>query len=376
MTVWRAIVGVIVLAGAMGQQPAPVLKLIEPTADTILAGSITFRVSLTGGRLRQVEFQVDGVEACRATAAPFEGTWNAGSVVSARVVRAVATLDDGRRLPVAIRTKGVTVSETSHVDSVTVTALVTDSRGRFVSGLTADDFRILDEGVPQKVVMLDAGQDGAEVVVALDLSGSMFPVLGDLQDVARDFLGRLRPVDKVTLAGFNAGFFVIAPRDATRAALDQAIGKLDPYGGTAIFDALIAGVKILSAQTGRRAIIMFSDGDDISSRASLESARAELHGQDVVLYLVATGKADSDPVLRRSLENLCEETGGSAFFAGKLSGTVDHFREIVDDMAKQYLLAFSPEPVFSDGKFRKISVEPKDKSLRIRARTGYFAAKR
>jgi Ca-activated chloride channel family protein len=297
-------------------------------------------------------------------------------VVSARVVRAVATLDDGRRLPVAIRTKGVTVSETSHVDSVTVTALVTDSRGRFVSGLTADDFRILDEGVPQKVVMLDAGQDGAEVVVALDLSGSMFPVLGDLQDVARDFLGRLRPVDKVTLAGFNAGFFVIAPRDATRAALDQAIGKLDPYGGTAIFDALIAGVKILSAQTGRRAIIMFSDGDDISSRASLESARAELHGQDVVLYLVATGKADSDPVLRRSLENLCEETGGSAFFAGKLSGTVDHFREIVDDMAKQYLLAFSPEPVFSDGKFRKISVEPKDKSLRIRARTGYFAAKR
>jgi VWFA-related protein len=121
---------------------------------------------------------------------------------------------------------------------------------------------------------------------------------------------------------------------------------------------------------------MFSDGDDISSRASLESARAELHGQDVVLYLVATGKADSDPVLRRSLENLCEETGGSAFFAGKLSGTVEHFREIVDDMAKQYLLAFSPEPASSDGKFRKISVEPKNKSLRVRARTGYFAAKR
>jgi VWFA-related protein len=224
--------------------------------------------------------------------------------------------------------------------------------------------------------MLDAGQDGAEVVVALDLSGSMFPLLDDLKEVARDFLARLRPVDKVTLAGFNAGFFVIAPRDATRAALDQAIGKLDPYGGTAIFDALIAGVKILSAQTGRRAIIMFSDGDDISSRASLESARAELHGQDVVLYLVANGKGRLGSGAPSSLENLCEETGGSAFFAGKLSGTVEHFREIVDDMAKQYLLAFLSEPAFSDGKFRKISVEPKNKSLRVRARTGYFAAKR
>lgn len=372
----RSLVCLIGVTVVLGQEPAPVLRVLEPTTDTIMTGTTKFRISLTGGRLKQVQFQVDGVEVCRATAAPFECTWNAGGRIDSRVVRVVATLEDGRSVVAAVRTRGVTVSEITQVESVMVTALVTDSRGRFVSGLTANDFRVLDEGVAQDLTLVDAGQDGAELMVALDLSGSMFPLVDELKEVVRDFLGRLRPVDRVTLAGFNSGFFVLAPRDADAKARSLALANLDPYGGTAIYDAIIAGAKIVSDQPGRRAVVVFTDGDDVTSRSTLESAREELHADDAVLYLVATGKADSDPALRRGLTSLCIETGGAAYFAGKLSGTVEHFRQIMDDLARQYLLSFSPDPPGRDGKWRRLTVEPKDRSLRVRARTGYFASKR
>lgn len=376
MTAFRALLFAVAISLAWGPQSMPVMRLVEPTADTILTGSVVFRVAVTGGTLRQVEFQVDGVEACRATAPPFECRWNAGSRVTPRVVRAVGTLDDGSRLTSSIKTRGVTVSDSSQVDSVLITARVTDSRGRFVPGLTAADFRVLDEGVVQSVTLVAAGDDGAEVVIALDASGSMGVVVDDLKEVVRDFLDRLRPMDKVTLAAFDSAFIVLADRDADRAARSLAIANLTTSGGTAIFDSIIQSTEILADHPGRRVVVLFTDGEDMSSRSTIESARAALDAEDTMLYLVATGKAETDVALRRSLTDLCVETGGAAYFSGRLTGTIGHFREIVDDLSKQYLLAFSPTPSVSDGKWRRLSVELRDRSLRVRARTGYFATKR
>ena len=355
---------------------APTLRLLEPTEDTILTGPVTFRIGMTGATLQSLVFQVDGVEICRRTEPPFECTWDAGSKLGQREVRAVAFTATGQKLVAAVRTKGVLVSDRSEVDAILVTARVTDASGRFVPGLKADDFRLFDEGKPQQLTLLDAGEGAAEVLLALDVSGSMAPNVEDLRTVALDFMDRLRPIDKVTLAGFNSAFFIIAGRDADRATRRRAVADLSASGGTAIYDTLISAAEVVGAHTGRRAIVLFSDGDDVSSRSTLETAREALHARDTVLYLVATGKADADSHLRRALSNLAEETGGKAYFGNRLSDVAPHFREIVQDISQLYLLSFSPDKALGDGKWRKISVEMKNKALRVRARSGYFAIRR
>ena len=355
---------------------APTLRLLEPTEDTILTGPVTFRIGMTGATLQTLVFQVDGVEVCRRTEPPFQCTWDAGSKLGQREVRAVAITATGQRLVAAVRTKGVLVSDRSEVDAILVTAHVTDANGRFVPGLKADDFRLFDEGTPQQVTMLDAGEGGAEVLLALDISGSMAPNIEDLRAVAVDFLDRLRPIDKVTVAGFNSAFFVLAGRDADRAARRRAIADLNASGGTAIYDTLVSAAELVGQQPGRRAIVLFSDGDDVSSRSTLETAREALHARDTLLYVVATGKADVDSKLRRALLNLALETGGNAYFGHRLSAVAANFREIVEDISQQYLLSFSPDKPLGDGKWRRLTVEMKNKALRVRARGGYFATRR
>ena len=354
----------------------PTLRLLEPTEDTILTGMVTFRIGMTGATLQSLEFQVDGVQVCKRTEPPFECTWDAGPKLDQRVVRAVAITSTGQKLVAAVRTKGVLVSDRSEVDAILVSARVTDAAGRFVPGLKAEDFRLFDEGRPQQVSLIDAGEGGAEVLLALDVSGSMGPNVEDLRKVALDFMDRLRPIDKVTLAGFNSAFFVIAGRDADRATRRRAVADLNASGGTAIYDTLISAAEVVGAHTGRRAIVLFSDGDDVSSRSTLETAREALHARDTVLYVVATGKADADSHLRRAVLNLAQETGGNAYFGNRLSDVAPHFREIVEDISQQYLLSFSPDKPLGDGKWRRISVEMKNKALRVRARSGYFATRR
>jgi VWFA-related protein len=340
-----------------------------------MIGRAVFRVGMVGANLKELVIQVDGVEICRLTAPPLECHWDAGSRVAERVVRAVATTVDGRRLTTQVRTKGLRVTYGVQVDSVLISAHVTDGRGRFVPGLKAEDFRVLEDGVPQRVSLLDGGEAGAEVVVALDLSGSMAPAMEDLKVVVRDFLDRLRPIDRVTLAGFNNGFFILAGPDAGLDAKRQAIAEAAPSGTTAIYDTLISAAEHVGAHPSRRAVVVFTDGQDMSSLARPETARAALHAHDTVLYLVASGSANSDVDLRRRLTSLAVETGGAAFYAGRLRDTTEHFREIVQDLGRQYLLAFSPEKPLGDGKWRALQVTVANRSLRVRARTGYFATR-
>jgi hypothetical protein len=229
---------------------AATLRLLEPTEDTILTGPVTFRIGMTGATLQTLVFQVDGVEVCRRTEPPFECTWDAGSKLGQREVKAVAITATGQRLVAAVRTKGVLVSDRSEVDAILVSAHVTDANGRFVPGLKADDFRLLEEGAPQQITMLDAGEGGAEVLLGLDVSGSMAPNVEDLQTVALDFLDRLRPIDKVTVAGFNSAFFVIAARDADRATRRRAIADLNASDGTAIYDTLVSAAELVGQQPG------------------------------------------------------------------------------------------------------------------------------
>ncbi len=370
----RCMLALLAVGGGALQGRPPAVILTEPTEETFMVGPSRLRATIQPEEPAPVSvvFQVDGVDVCRVTAAPFECRWDAGSIVAARVVRVVATFADGSRSTAAVRTRQMNVSET-HVDSVVVSAHVTDASGRFVPGLRASNFTILEDGVRQTVQLLGAGEIPAEVLLALDVSRSMEPEIEDLKVAVRQFVGELPGTANVAVSAFNSNLFIITPFDSDPEARVAGLGRLRAWGLTAIYDTMIRAVDLLRERGTRRALVFFTDGEDVASRSSVETARVALQSHDVLLYIVASGRASSDRALRTQLSELARETGGAAYFAGRLSHTADHFRDIAIDMANQYLLAFSPRRPLGDGKWRALTVSVDDSRYDVRARTGYFA---
>jgi len=199
----------------------------------------------------------------------------------------------------------------------------------------------------------------------------------ELRAAARAFIAALPRNDMVTVTAFNSTIDVLAPRAADPVSRVAALDRLRATGMTALYDVLIQAVDLFPSTSERRAIVMFTDGDDVASRASLASARQALQGANVVLYFVAQGRAFVDRVLRAQLNTLATETGGAAFFAERMSDTRDHFAAIAEELSNQYVLGYLPARPFGDGAWREIRVEPADPSMRYRitARRGYLASK-
>ena len=171
---------------------------------------------------------------------------------------------------------------------------------------------------------------------------------------------------------------MLAPATADAAARQAALDKLYPTGGTALYDSMIRGIELVKAQGSPRAMLVFTDGDDDASLATLDGVRSAVQASDVVLYLVAQGRAERDAALRTQLTKVVAETGGAAYFAPRMSNVREHFAEIVADLAHQYVLVYTPKRDLGDGAWRKIAVQVDDKDhhYTVRARQGYFAVHR
>jgi|SoiMethySBSTD1v2_1073268.scaffolds.fasta_scaffold260967_2 Mg-chelatase subunit ChlD len=380
MNLRLAAVALAVVGLLPAQAAPPSVRIIAPTSDSMLIGPSDFVAEIIPGSLavRDVVFQVDGVQVCKIERAPYRCQWDAGDRTNARSVRVVATPVEGVRFAAAVRTKGLHMAQSSGVDSVVVTAHVTDDRDKFVDGLPLGAFRVLEDGVEQKVTSMLSEDAPINLLMALDVSGSMAPAVGELRAAASSFLQALRPKDRVTLAGFNNGLFVLAPATADSPARLAALEGLLPSGGTALYDSMIRGVELIRSQSTPRAMVVFSDGDDVSSLGTLETARMAIQGADAVLYFIAQGKADRDPALRASYQQLARETGGDAYLSTRMSAVREHFAEIVEELAHQYVLVYTPKRDLGDGAWRKIAVQvqDKDRKYNVRARQGYFALKR
>lgn len=355
-------------------RPGPGLAITTPTADTVVTGTTVFGIDTPGqSDVRDVTFFVDGLRACVATQVPWQCEWDAGPRVTSRHVRAVARLADGAQLTAALRTKALDISQHTSVEAVLVSAHVKDSRDRFVTGLSAADFRVFEDGRPQTLSSVSAEDAGADIVLTLDISGSMAPVMDELKASARRFLAAVRPQDRVAVAGFNSGLFVIASATAEPTTRLAQLDRVRAFGRTSLYDSLVRAADLFQGSQGRRALVVFTDGDDVSSRGSAETARAALQAKDIVLYVAGQGLAAEDDDLRDRLRRLAEETGGAAYFASKMSALDQHFADVLQSIGHQYVLTYAPDRPLGDGAWRTIKVETVRGRHDVRARQGYFA---
>ena len=353
-------------------QPAPTLRFVSPTDDTYLSGAVLLKVAIGGeagpSLVEDVTFFADGRQVCVVPATNPQCGWDAGPKLTSHAIRAVARLKAGGRLVANVRTKDVGYVEAVSVDVVLANAVVTDG-GRFVKGLTRDDFRVLDDGKERPLTSFQSTEAPLELVLALDVSASMADAMADVKAAAKAFLRALRPQDRVTLVAFNDTMFTLSRGVAGIEAL-PAVDKLNAWGATALYDVIVRSLQLLSRQPGKHAVVIFSDGDDSSSQATLEQVQRLVGDSDAMLMAVGLGRGSVVDNFKKTLESLADASGGRVLFAETSDELSESFGKVVEDLINQYTLGFEPQ---RDGRDHQIRVQVPGRGVKVRARRVYVA---
>jgi VWFA-related protein len=371
---------VILAAGAgaalTAQQPPPfTVRITSPIDDGMVSGLMRLTAVIeppaATRQVKELVFFADGRKVCALTREPFHCDWDAGDQVVEHTIRVTAEHVKGGRTAATVHTKGVKFAEAVDVDVVQFTAVVTDDDGRFVKGLKAADFTVFDNNRPQKITSFESENISLELVVALDVSSSMRAAMPSVKASAVRFLAGLRAADQVTLLGFNDNVFTLAPRSRDHAARVKAINLMRAWGGTALYDVVLNGLNLLSRHPGRRAMLLFSDGDDQSSHATLEAAVSRAESSDATIYVIGQGRAVRAHELQSVLKRFASISGGRSFFTEDTTRLDKFFEEILDDLSNQYLISYGYPDNDRDGQLHSIRVQVGDGKYHVRAREGY-----
>jgi Ca-activated chloride channel family protein len=282
------------------------------------------------------------------------------------------------------------------VKLINVSVSVRDAAGHLVTDLTQDDFEINEDGEPQKIAFFARSQDvPLNLGLVVDFSGSQDPFLKAHHKDLDVFLGSvLGPADRTFLLCFGdhlrlASPFTSSPNEVlaglqafekgNRDFKELAPGE-DREGGTAFFDAIYyAATDLLSGvEHGRKALIVFSDGEDNSSAHNMMESLETAQSNDVVLYGVRytdvkNGRLNSHNKYGTSvMARMSQDTGGADFDARK-TDMATQFKSIGEQLRSSYELAYQSTNPSSDGTFRKISVRAKRDGVAVRAKSGYYA---
>jgi Ca-activated chloride channel family protein len=255
---------------------------------------------------------------------------------------------------------------------VEIHATVLDKRDRHVRSLTLADFDINDGGRSRPPEKLEADSSPFSLALLLDTTGSMEDAMPSLKQAAAALVEKIRPEDNVALYGFSDRFDEILPFSRDHRAALLAIRRLRASGKTALFDALARAGQKLGARSGKKALVVFSDGIDNSSVLTMNSAIERARREAVPVYAVAQGQALRDGKLMDALESISSSSGGQAFKVRKLDQMAEVFEEVSGDLLASYLLSFTP--AHGSGEWRPLRVSVKNQpSCRVRHRAGYFA---
>jgi Ca-activated chloride channel homolog len=362
-------------ANAQAAPGAPAIRITAPENDTYVTGRVVLTAAIdpAGAAVDRISFYADGRLVCAVDRPPFTCPWDAGPGVKEHVIRAVAQLPGGGRAVTSVRTRGAGIAEAVEVHVVQVSVLVRDDKGGFVKDLEARDFRLREDDVPQRLTHVANQDTPLEVVMALDISASMAGAIDDVRTSARTFISALRERDALTILGFNDNIFTVARRETQAETRLRALDRLAPWGSTSLYDVISRGVSLLRQQAGRKGLVVFSDGEDESSRLSFDVVEKELQSSDAVMYAVGLGRGARMADLTRQLSRLADASGGRVVIAPDTSQLSGAFSDVVDELSHQYVLSYAPTNDKRDGTWRALTVEVPGRDVRIRARQGYRA---
>ena len=304
------------------------------------------------------------------------------------------------------------------VELINVSATVTDARGRFVSGLTKDDFVVFEDGERVEVTQFDNERVPVSLGIALDTSGSME---GRKMDAARNALDRflydlLGPDDEIFLYRFSYTPILLQDWTVDRDRLSRAIRDIRPRGGTALYDAVAESVpQVAEGRHPKKALLIISDGNDTNSETNVQELQRLIRENEALIYAIGIdgqsspagwnrrgptipipmprpfpfpgggrrppqmptgrnpiGTNRDDRVNVTALRDLTDESGGRTEIIRDADDLDPATAGIARELSQQYYLGY-PAQAQRDGRWHSIRVEVRNSAYRVRARRGYMA---
>ena len=257
----------------------------------------------------------------------------------------------------------------------TVEFSITD-RSRSFLEISADDLRVMEDGIGQSVDSFHEASAPVSLILALDQSGSMKPAAEAAQAAARQFVSALRPEDSLGVILFSDRALFAHDLSKDRAHSYEAIDSYRPLGGTALYDSIYDALLRLKHTDTRRVLVLVTDGKDENnpgtapgSTHSLEQAMAMLRDVDAVVYTIGIGKKVERPVLER----LAVVSGGEAYFPDDVSSLAADFRRIVENLRRRYIVTYTSTNPVRDGSWRAVEIKTSFPDVIVKSRGGYFA---
>ena len=289
------------------------------------------------------------------------------------------------------------------VDLVVLSYTITDNKGHYINGLQPKDFRILEDGIPQKLSSFAEGNKpplevdadgttrpmaiseqgklagrldavlGTNVFVLFDTSNYMYRGFVYASDAIADFVRGLDRADSVAVYTYS--------RNLTRAAAltkernEAVTGLRNAVAGddSALYNCLLLTLRDAARVPGRKVVIVFSNGPDNASMVAPDDVRAVAEDEGIPIYVISTNEVTKDPISSNVFKRISTGTGGKSYFAKTWQKQVEAFEAIREDLGNSYTVTYYPQPNPNEG-FRKVTVEVLSdlgKKYRVQARPGY-----
>ncbi|WP_213803706.1 VWA domain-containing protein [Granulicella sp. dw_53] len=295
---------------------------------------------------------------------------------------------------------------------VQVNVAVTDRNGNYVSGLRPEDFVVTEDNISEKISTFDEGSEptrrlimsestsdnsvpadpgkpdsassdpvriptsqyaGANVFILFDTSNYMYKEFVFAQDAIADFVRSLEGVNQVALYSYSRNLSRVATLTSDRSKILRSVRSTVAGDDEALYNCLLLTVKDAAHLTGRKAIVVFSNGPDNASLVPPEDVAELAQSTGTIIYMISTQEAQKEPISSAVFERVSKATGGKAYFSRNWRDQKQAFASIRDDLAHLYTLSYYPQPNPNRG-WRAINVKLAGKNLQkyhLRTRVGY-----
>jgi Ca-activated chloride channel family protein len=258
---------------------------------------------------------------------------------------------------------------------------VTDRNGAIVGGLGQDDFKVSEDGRPQKIAIFERQSEiPLNITLAIDTSGSTFKDIALEQNAAKKFVHAiLRQQDQMSLIEFATDVRLVVDFTNKIPRLDHGLGSLRLGDATALYDAIYLGSQGLARKHGRKVLVLVSDGGDTAKSTTYAEAQEQALRSEVIIYSIIDvpieASAGRDTGGEHALITLSEQTGGKSFYASE-GGLEKAFERVSEDLRTQYLLGYYPHDQEPGKNFHRLQVtvpRAAPDAFNIRYRTGYYS---
>jgi Ca-activated chloride channel homolog len=267
---------------------------------------------------------------------------------------------------------------------VNVFTTVTDEHGAPVAGLERDNFRVLEDGIPQTISVFDRESElPLSIALAVDTSLSTMRDFKLEVASARKFAHSIvRPVDHLAVFQVTENIDQLTNFTPKLGEIDRGIDRLRIGAGTSLYDAIFLSSEALLDRDGRKVLVLITDGGDTTSKADYQTALRRAQQAEAIVYSIIVVPVAADAGRNtggeHALMTISKDTGGKYYYAESISELDEAFRKISEELRTQYLIGYYPNRQVSDSPFRRIQVQVVNTDAaaqyQVRHRAGYYTA--